>query len=60
MLSSTPSCSLPDVPGPLPPAIGFPTQDGVFISKSDWAQLIARDVGVRQWMMAAQSCLETR
>ena len=60
MLSSAPECRLPELPGPLPAAIGFPTPEGVFVSKSDWAELIARDIGIRHWMSAAAACIEAR
>jgi hypothetical protein len=60
MLSRSPECRLPELPGPLPPAVGFPTDQGVFISKTDWAQLIAHELGMRQWMAAAAACIELR
>lgn len=60
MRSSNPECRLPALPGPLPNPIGFPAPDGqsIYVSKSDWAQLAARDIAIRDWMTAAQSCLE--
>lgn len=48
------------MPAPLPPAVGFPTPEGVFVSKSDWAKLIERDVGLRQVIEALASCLRAR
>jgi hypothetical protein len=40
--------------------VGFPAPDGqsIYVSKSDWAQVVARDVGIRAWIVAAASCLQ--
>lgn len=62
MPSSAPECRLPELPAPLPPAIGFPAPDGqgIYLSKSDWALLIDHELGMRHWMSAAAACLEAR
>jgi hypothetical protein len=51
---------MPAVPQPLPPAVGFPTESGIIVSKSDWAVLVARDVEIRAWMQAAVDCMRAR
>jgi hypothetical protein len=53
----SPECHLPELPGPLPDAVGMARPDGIFVSKSDWAQLVAHDVGMRDWIAAAAACL---
>ncbi len=62
VLSRNPDCRLPDLPAPLGPAVGFPAPDGqsIYVSKTDWAQLVTRDVGLRDWIAAAAACLAVR
>jgi hypothetical protein len=62
VLSKSPDCSLPDVPGALPDPVGFPAPDGksIYLSKSDWALVVARDVEIRAWMQAAIDCMKAQ
>lgn len=47
------------MPGPLPDSVGNPSPDAhtIYVSQSDWALLVAHDIGMRQWIEAAASCL---
>ncbi len=50
-------CALPHLPGPIAPAVGYPTSDGIFVSKSDWLALADWALTVNAWLVAAQSCM---
>jgi hypothetical protein len=38
-------------------AVGFPDEHGIYLSKSDWAQMAQFVQGLRDWIEAAQPCL---
>lgn len=56
-LSKSPECVLPALPGPIHPAIGFPDENGIYLTKSDFAELANYVMALRDWVLAAQPCL---
>lgn len=56
-LARMPECVLPDLPGPIHPAIGFPDANGIYLTKSDFADLASYVMALRDWVLAAQPCL---
>lgn len=52
-------CRLPVLPEPVQ-VVGMATPDGIYVTKTDVANLAAYIVGVRGWIRAAALCLEHR
>jgi hypothetical protein len=57
-LIRAPKCDLPTLPTTEPVAVGFPTPDRVLISKSDFGAMLAYVAGLRDWIVAANDCLQ--
>lgn len=55
-----PSCTLPDLPGPIAPVIGWPEPDRVMVSKTDFILIIDYVQGMRDWIEVAAGCLTAR
>ncbi len=49
-------CNLPMLP-PLPTAVGFPSAEGIFLTKTDWADLIGYVQSLRDYVVAASACV---
>lgn len=60
VVAKAPECHLPELPAPPSKLVGFPSPDGqnIFVSRSDWAQLVGIVEGMSNWIVAAVPCLE--
>jgi hypothetical protein len=56
-VAKPPECDLPDLPGPIHPAIGYPDPNGIYLTRTDFADLASYVMALRDWVLAAQPCL---
>jgi hypothetical protein len=58
-----PTCNLPSLPPDLKPPIGFPEPgdgkpaDHIFITKTDWSDVLVYVTQLNEWIRSANGCL---